>query len=176
MSPRHPLIISPWMSDKIAVGSPSLLRRLAAMLYDTFLVLPLIMAAVALFMGLRTLLGIGPAADGTVRLNAQVVQLIALLTVMAFFSWFWLKNSQTLGMQAWRIKLVRTDGGQPSAGQIMLRCFGAIASVACLGLGYLWCLVDRNKRYWHDYISSTELVLLPKKQRGGTDPEIDTDK
>jgi uncharacterized RDD family membrane protein YckC len=170
MSLRHRPITFRWMTESFVKRSPSLLRRLAAMLYDTFLVLPLIMVAVALFMGLRALLGIGPDADGTVQLNAHLVQLIALLTVVAFFSWFWLKNSQTLGMQAWRIKLVQTTGGKPSAGQILLRCLGAMLSAGCLGLGYLWCLVDRNKRYWHDYISSTELVLLPKKGLTGTDP------
>ncbi len=34
-----------------------------------------------------------------------------------------------------------------------------------LGLGYLWCLVDRRGRYWHDYLSGTELILLPKREK-----------
>jgi len=146
-------------------NSPFLLRRLAALLYDILLVLPLIMAAVAVVMGLRTALGIGPAEDGTVRLNAHLVQLVALATVMGFFSWFWLKNGQTLGMQAWRIKLVALNGEAPTAGQVLIRCATAPLSAACLGLGYLWCLVDRHGRYWHDYLSSTELILLPKRKR-----------
>ena len=45
----------------------------------------------------------------------------------------------------------------------MIRCLGALLSAACLGLGYLWKLVDRNHRYWHDYLSGTRLVLLPKR-------------
>ena len=154
-------------------GSPFLLRRLAAMTYDTFLVLPLVMASVALVMGARTLLGLGPSAEGIVQLNAQLVQLVALLTVVVFFGWFWLKNGQTLGMQAWRIKLQTFSGGSPSLGQVALRCLGALLSAACFGLGYLWCLVDKNHRYWHDYISSTELVLLPKKN--GKKAEVPAD-
>lgn len=142
--------------------SPSLLRRLAAMIYDTLLVLPLIMAAVALFMGVRTLLGFGPAEDGTVQLDAWVVQLVSLITTMGFFCSFWIKSGQTLGMQAWRIKLVTLSGEQPGAGRLLLRSLAAVLSIACLGLGYLWCLVDRNGRYWHDYLSGTELILLPK--------------
>lgn len=122
------------------------------------------MACVALLMGVRTLLGLGAAVDGTVQLNPNLVRLVALLTAMAFFSWFWLKSGQTLGMQAWRIKLVGFDGGKPGARQVCLRCLGAALSAACLGLGYWWCLVDRKRRYWHDYLSKTELVLLPKNQ------------
>ena len=145
--------------------SPFLLRRLAAMIYDTLLVLPLIMASVAIFMGLRTLVIGSPGEGEVVQLNAYLVRLVALLPVIAFFCWFWIKNGQTLGMQAWRIKLVNFDGGNPGAGASVLRCLGATPSAACLGLGYLWCLVDRRGRYWHDYLSKTELVLLPKREK-----------
>ena len=68
-------------------------------------------------------------------------------------------------MQTWRIKLVDFKGGPPSIGKSILRCLGAFLSAACLGLGYLWCLVDRNHRYWHDYISGTELILLPNREK-----------
>ena len=91
-----------------------------------------------------------------------MVQLIAVVTVMGFFCSFWLKSGQTLGMQAWRIKLASFSGARATPRQAVVRCFGALLSFACFGLGYLWCLVDRNGRYWHDYLSGTELVLLPK--------------
>ncbi len=125
------------------------------------------MLCVTLVMGVRILLGLGPADDGTVQLDANLVRLVALFTTMVFFSWFWLKNGQTLGMQAWRIKLVDFDGAQPKAGRIAIRCLGALLSAACLGLGYLWSLLDSKGRYWHDYLSGTELVLLPKKNTSG---------
>ena len=132
------------------------------------------MACVALVMGIRTLLGLGPAADGTVQLDANLVRVVALFTMMVFFGWFWLKNGQTLGMQAWRIKLVGFDGAQLTPGRIAIRCLGAALSAACLGLGYLWCLVDRNRRYWHDYLSRTELVLLPKQKKSRTQKKPDS--
>jgi len=132
------------------------------------------MASVTLVMGARTLLGLGPADDGTVQLDANLVRVVALLTAMAFFGWFWLKNGQTLGMQAWRIKLVGFDGTRPKAGRIILRCLGAPLSAACLGLGYLWCLFDNNGRYWHDYLSRTELVLLPREKKSRTKKKPDS--
>lgn len=150
---------------KEQLPSPFILRRLAAMVYDTLLVLPLIMASVALFLGGRTLLIGSPGEGEVVQLNAYLVRLVALLTVFGFFCWFWIKNGQTLGMQAWRIKLVDFAGNKPGAWQSLLRCLGALLSAACLGLGYLWCLVDKHGRYWHDYISRTELVLVPKREK-----------
>ncbi len=145
---------------------PLLPRRLAALVYDTFLVLPLIMAAVALSMGLRTILGTGGNETiDEMALNPQLVQLITLIAVTTFFSWFWLRSGQTLGMQAWRIKLVSIDGSRVTPGQAVKRCLAAILSALCLGLGYAWCLFDPNRRYWHDYLSGTELILVsnPKK-------------
>ncbi|MCB1705386.1 MAG: RDD family protein [Halioglobus sp.] len=146
------------MTETAPTSSPSLLRRLAAMLYDTFLVVALVAVvnAIALAVVVR-------ATGGEQEvLSAPVVQLLTVTSVFGFFCLFWLKNGQTLGMQAWRIKLVDYNGNPPTAGRAIVRCCGALLSAACLGLGYLWCLVDRNHRYWHDYLSRTELILLPK--------------
>jgi len=153
------------MTEIPAKSSPSLLRRLAAMVYDTLLVIALVAAVNAL-----ALMVVVRVTDGEQQvLNAHLVQLLTTLSIVGFFSLFWLKNGQTLGMQAWRIKLVDFNGGPPSFGKTLVRCCGALLSAACLGLGYLWCLVDRNKRYWHDYLSRTELILLPKNS-GASDP------
>lgn len=160
------------MTDDKPLPYPALPRRLAALVYDILLVLPLIMTCVALVMGVRSLLGLGPADDGTVQLDANLVRVLGFLTTAVFFSGFWLKSGQTLGMQAWRIKLEAFDGSAPTVRQVALRCLGAAVSAGCLGLGYFWCLVDGHHRYWHDYLSGTELRLLPgKKQRGQKAPE-----
>lgn len=138
--------------------SPSLPRRLAAIVYDTFLVVALVAVVNA------TALAVLVRSTGGEQevLNAHLVQLLTVSSVFGFFCLFWLKNGQTLGMQAWRIKLVDYEGNPPSAGKAIVRCCGALLSATCLGLGYLWCLVDRNHRYWHDYLSHTELIMLPK--------------
>jgi uncharacterized RDD family membrane protein YckC len=69
-------------------------------------------------------------------------------------------------MQAWRIRLRAMPGRTLSLPRCALRCAAALLSAACFGLGYLWCLVDRRGRYWHDYLSGTELVLLPRRSKG----------
>ena len=143
---------------------PSLIRRLTAMLYDSLLVIALLFVVNGL-----TLAVVVKATGGEQEVVApHLAQAVSALSTVGFFMVFWLKSGQTLGMQAWRIKLVDFNGAPPSAGRAALRCLGATLSAACLGLGYLWCLVDRNQRYWHDYLSGTELILLPKDSRDKT--------
>ncbi|EAQ99403.1 RDD family protein [Congregibacter litoralis] len=147
--------------------APALPRRLAAIVYDSLLVIPLIMVCVAIGLGIRQLLG--SAADSL--LPATVVQMIAVFSCIGFFGVFWLKSGQTLGMQAWRLKLVPMPGNELSFGRVVTRCLSALLSALCLGLGYWWCLFDKRKRCWHDYLSGTELVLLPKKSKKSKKPE-----
>ena len=154
----------PGMTDAEKRPSPSLLRRLIAMLYDTLLVVALVGVVNALALGVVT----GITQGGQQILNPYLVQTLTTLSIVGFFSMFWVKNGQTLGMQAWRIKLVDFQGKPPTFSRALVHCLGACLSAACLGLGYLWCLVDHNKRYWHDYISHTELILLPKQDIGHT--------
>jgi uncharacterized RDD family membrane protein YckC len=154
----------PRMTDSPTSTSPSLLRRFAAMLYDSLLIVALVAVVNAAALGIMV-----KASDGQQQvLNPHFVQALTTLSIAGFFCVFWLKSGQTLGMQAWRIKLVGFDGEAPSLQNAILRCIGAVLSFLCLGLGYWWCLVDRKKRYWHDYLSRTELVLLPKPRKSQT--------
>ncbi len=153
----------PPMNTADHLPGPALPRRLIALFYDLFLVLPLMMLAVAIVMGVQSLFtGAGAGDLGTPALHPQLVQLIAWLSAAAFFCGFWLKGGQTLGMQAWRIKLVAADGGEVTLRHAALRSIGATLSAAAFGLGYLWCLLDREGRYAHDHLSGTRLLLLPK--------------
>jgi len=154
------------MNETSQFESPGLARRLAALIYDTCLVLPLVMAVVALYMVALAVLGAQATPElGTALLDANLVQLIALVVVISFFSIFWLKSGQTLAMQAWRIKLVDASGGDIRFLQVVARCLAAVLSAACLGAGYWWCLIDSRGRYWHDYLSGTKLILLPAKEK-----------
>lgn len=146
------------------ITRPALPRRLAALIYDSCLVLPLIMLATALAMGLRALvLGDGGTRVDDQALDPILVRGLALLTTAAFYCGFWLIKGQTLGMQAWRIRLRSFRGDAVTPGQAVLRCLGALVSLLPAGAGFWWCLVDRNGRYWHDYWSGTELELLPRR-------------
>lgn len=92
-------------------------------------------------------------------------QLYLVAVIVAFFCWFWKKNGQTLGMQAWRLQLRSNDGGELRLSQCLTRLLAAVLSIACLGLGYWWLWLDRDGLTWHDRLSKTRVVLLPKKKK-----------
>jgi len=78
----------------------------------------------------------------------------------AYFVWQWRRGGQTLGMKAWRVRLCNVTGMEVGWGQASLRFVVALASWGCAGLGYLWCLFDRDGLAWHDYGSGTRLMLI----------------
>lgn len=142
---------------------PSLGRHLLALVYDTFLVVPIIMLTTALIMGLYVTILPPPAAQNdVVALPPTAVQAGALLSVAVFYFIFWRRGGQTLGMQAWRIKLVDLNGSPANTRQLFLRLFAAILAYGLFGLGLAWRFVDKNGLYLHDRLSGTKLVQIPK--------------
>ena len=135
---------------------PPLWRHGLAMLYDTLLIGALILATTLICLLLLHL----TIKDHSVPpvLHLMNCSLIALL----FFGFFWRRTGQTLGMQAWRIKLVTESGGPPTWQQVAVRLMGATLSLAALGLGYLWRYLPPHRGYWHDRLSQTRVVLLPR--------------
>ena len=143
---------------------PSLGRHLMALVYDTFLVVPIIMLTTALIMGLYVTILPPPAAQtDIVALPPAAVQSGALLSVALFYFIFWRRGGQTLGMQAWRIKLVDLTGARADAGQLITRLLAATLAYGLFGFGLAWRFVDRDGLYLHDRMSGTKLVQLPKK-------------
>ena len=82
-----------------------------------------------------------------------------------FFTWFWVHGGQTVGMRAWRLRVVSFDGERIGWRTAAIRFLLAIVSAAMLGLGYLWVLIDPERLAWHDRLSKSRVVLLPKSER-----------
>lgn len=133
----------------------SLLRRVAAMLYDSLLVAALLFVATLPFIAVR---GGEPVETGENRLY----QFVLALVVFVFFVGFWSRSGRTLGMQSWGLQLETEDGKVPSAATASLRFFAALISLLPLGLGFFWQLWDPDKLTWHDRISKTRLAHYPK--------------
>jgi len=144
-----------------AQNSPPVWRHMLALLYDTFLIIPLIMATNALLMAIYVNLFMNFDTTQEIRLPAGAVQVVVILCIALFYWIFWRRGGQTLGMQAWRIKLVSNEGAQLTTPQIALRLVGALLSGLILGI--LWKYLDRDGYYWHDRLSKTHLILLPAK-------------
>ena len=132
-----------------------LLRRLAAMLYDTLLILALLCLVTIPFIAAR---GGEPVETGENALYRAVL----VLTVCAFFVGFWTWRGRTWGMQSWGLQLETMDGARPGLAQATVRLIAALLSWAPLGLGFLWQLVDKDRLAWHDRLSGTRLVHYPR--------------
>ena len=140
------------------------LRRFGAMLYDTLLVaLAVLPITTAIFL-LFTREAITPSGSGVVE---RVYQAALLLVIVLFFGVFWTWSGQTVGMLAWRLRVERSDGALLTWRDALLRLAGACVSLAPLGLGYFWILIDRDGLAWHDRWSGTRVVVLPKRKKSG---------
>jgi len=131
-------------------------RRLGAMLYDSLLLLAILMMMSFPYVWLT-----GGGKQGLIVHTLYQIYLLAI--GFLYFGGFWVRGGQTLGMRTWNIKLVRAGGGGPVTWNIALKRFGfALVSLLCLGLGFFWILFDRDKLAWHDRWSGTRLVRLAK--------------
>lgn len=130
-------------------------RRLLAILYDSIVVLAILFIAT-----LPVVLLTGGALEESL-LYRTALRVYELLVAFAFFGGFWRSGGQTIGMRAWRIRVVRDDGGRLRWRDAALRYLVAIVSWALLGLGFAWSLFDRERRTWHDMASHTRLIRDP---------------
>lgn len=129
-------------------------RRLLAILYDSIVVLAILVIAtvpVVLLTG-------GALEESPVYRTA--LQAYELLVAFAFFGGFWHSGGQTIGMRAWHIRVVRDNGEGLRWRDAALRYAVAIVSWAAFGLGFIWSLFDRERRTWHDIASRTRLIRV----------------
>jgi uncharacterized RDD family membrane protein YckC len=124
--------------------TPSLARRLAAMVYEAFLIF-----AVAFFAAWIFFFASG-ARDATSGAPRRELQLFILVVLAAYFLWCWLRGGQTLAMRAWRIRLVDVT---PRKALIRF-----LLAAALLPLSILWALVDRDHQFLHDRLAGTRLI------------------
>ena len=161
------------------------------MVYDTLLVLALWMAGTALTL---------PLTHGeAIHSGNPFFQTYLLFIAFAFYAGFWVYGGQTLGMRAWRLRVIRRDGGAISLWQALLRFLTVLPAWVALGggfyllyrsahpalallpwgalaLAYLASRLDRRRRTWYDIYSETRLIVLPRRARTQSTNAADTDQ
>lgn len=137
----------------IRVETAPFLKRLAALFYDSLLLLALLMLATALAFWLK---------GGVVPAQSPWFRLYLLLVAGLFFVGFWVAHGQTLGMQTWRLRVQRRDGQPLGWWQALWRFLLAVPSVGLFGIGLLWILIDRERLALHDRLSGSRVIVLPK--------------
>lgn len=148
------------------------IRRLVAMVYDGLLLFAVLFIATlipALIFSPEHIEN-SPQTNAVVHelnqpLDGWLFRIYLVLVIILFNGMFWRRQGQTLGMQAWRLKLVSQSGGTPSWGQCAIRVLASMVSLACGGLGYFWAWIDKRSLTWHDRLSNTQVLQLPKTEK-----------
>ncbi|GGZ86041.1 RDD family protein [Ignatzschineria indica] len=135
-------------------------RRLGALLYDILAIFALEMVIAVIFLPFNG----GNAIEADHPLFPLQRTLFALLPFI-YFLFFWLRDAHTTGMRAWRLRIQQIDGRPITAQRAILRLLTAIISWIPLGLGFLWVFVSPTRLAWHDKLSGTEIIQLPKKEK-----------
>lgn len=165
--------------------------RLFCIVYDGLLLLALWFITSALLVPFGTpdaaaakheITVVSPAFRNFVLVPALVV------VTWLFYGYFWTRAGQTLGMQTWRLRVLRADGTRLRWSDAIARCAAAcLFPLACglasmlavrsagaflfsVALGfvgnYLWMLWSPRRLAWHDQLSATEVWRLPKEPKG----------
>lgn len=140
-----------------SVHPAPLWRRLAALLYDLIFVVLLCWLSAVLI----TLLQGGAAEIGT--LSSSGVLLGALMFNGLYFVASWSRSGQTIGMQAWKLRLVASGGSRLSWRHSLLRLLTGLATALPMGLGWLWILWDSRGRSLADIWAGTEMVRMERR-------------
>lgn len=154
----------------VQAPSAGVVKRFAAMFYDAMLLFGIMFTA-TLIPALLLNESLPKTSNGEVvhemhpLLTGPFFQLYLALVLISFFCLFWTKQGQTLGMQAWKLKLIDEHGQPPALSACLLRLILALASFACLGMGYWWLWIDKDGLTWHDRWSKTRVVQLTKEQQ-----------
>jgi uncharacterized RDD family membrane protein YckC len=133
------------------ISKPGFLRRLTAIVYDLLLLIAVLFVATALVLPFN--------AGQAFTAQQFFFPLYLLLVSFLFYAWFWTHGGQTLGLRAWKMKVLTQDRQPISWKQALLRFTVAIASWGFFGLGFWWILIDKNQRSWHDHLSKTTLFF-----------------
>lgn len=153
-------------------------RRLAALVYEA-----LIATAILIVAGFALTPLMSPFADPghALVLPAPAVRAVgfgALVAVLgAYCAILWSGGRRTLPMKTWRLRLADAAGLPPSIARALARYaaawIGPLAALAAyaattspwsalaFALNHAWALVDRDRRFLHDRLAGTRLVVEP---------------
>lgn len=133
----------------------TLTRRFGAILYDTLLLWATLFFATALVLLFR---------HQGIQSGSNLYRAYLLVCAYGYFAWQWLHGGKTVGMRAWRIRLISVHGARLSWTQTALRFVGGALSWLSLGAGFLWAMRDPERRGLPDLLSGTRLVVIPPGQ------------
>jgi uncharacterized RDD family membrane protein YckC len=141
-----PLVAAPPMTSADTLPRAGFWIRLAAMLLDVILI--------GMICGLLS----GMMPNGShLRIRADLLPVLAVYGAV-----MWKLKGTTIGGIVCGLKVVRLDDRPIDWGTAIVRALGCFLSLVVLGLGFIWVVFDDQRQSWHDRISGTTVVRMPK--------------
>lgn len=152
----------------LRVRAAGCVRRLAAAVVDGALVLGIasvvsVFALFALRVPLPHAKEIGPdlLIAGLLDRSPLAIGAVGLCSGIAALYHVYLGGivGQTIGKRMVGIRVIGPHGGPPGPLGGTARLLAAAVSILPAGLGWLWCLFDREHRALHDHLAGTYVIL-----------------
>ncbi len=132
-----------------------LYKIFAAIFYDSLIQLALFMLVGFIAVAINKVM---TGQDNMVDSNTSWLLLIILYGVsFCYYSYFWRASGQTVGMKAWKIRVVSLTSPQLNLGQLIIRYISAQLSFIFILIGYFYRWFDQEKLTVHDRLSKTTI-------------------
>lgn len=148
---------------EIPTQSAPVWRRLAALVYDSFILLAISFIYGAAITAISAA-NHQPETDYQPMFNGVLFPLGWCAALVLFYCWFWSKSGQTLGMKTWKIKLVQKQNAlNPKWSQCLLRCLLTPPLVLGFGVGYWYAYSNQARESLQDRLTKTRVIFIPNK-------------
>lgn len=102
------------------------------------------------------------------RISAAALWALMIPVVLIFYYvTFWSLTGQTIGKMVMGLRVISVDGNPPTIWHSLVRLIGYGISMLVFWLGYIWIIVDDQRRGWHDHMARTWVVYdFARRKRG----------
>lgn len=122
-----------------SIPKATALKRILAFCYDLFLIIPLMMIVALIWLPFNNGIAIEPGNP----LYPFMISSSTVLTPILFYTYFWYKGGQTLGMTSWRLRVVNLAGNSLTIKQSATRAVLLILSLTFILVGFTTALATQ---------------------------------
>ena len=131
----------------------SLLRIVAATIYDSLLMLGVWFLVGSLALGIKFFF------TGEVSsLNPIAGMSLVILSTWLYFAMFWIYGGKTLGMSSWKLRIISQNGNQISIVQTVIRFLSNIFTISLAGIPLFLRQINKDNRSLSDLLSKTSII------------------
>ena len=136
------------MIDKSHIVFP--LKRIAATVYDLFLLLGVWFLVGSIALGVKYLF-VGEVSS----LNSNFGMALVILSSWIFYGYFWIHGGKTLGMAVWKFEIYSLDKSKITISKISVRYFSNIITFFLLGIPLIFMYFSKKNLSVSDLLSGT---------------------